>query len=199
MAEKNTASGSWAKTNLILVIAAFVIFIVLGSQLLTFSKFISTFTPFAVFIALLLVVVKLRSANYHKLKDEGDLDEILVYLTGRDIRRDFYIDCLAGLAVIMVPVINRNLALEDVIQAVGVMVIFYLWHRWLFRKKPGPVNAVSLDQLDRIMDEVAVYTMPVILLIFAFAVSRVDLIDFIQAAAVLLVLFFWHKLLFKTR
>lgn len=171
-------------------------YIVLGDRFAIFTE-IKTLVALAFFAVPLLIIIKLRRTTIKKLRKEDDLDEIITYLTTFDKIKDRIVTVFLPVFIVGLAVLDGYIDTADYFQAVVSFVVIFLWHSVLFKKKGTAAGLSYLTNLDKIKDEFVTFLLPIIIISIGVIDKNVDVIDFFQALIVFLIMYFWHKILFK--
>jgi hypothetical protein len=58
---------------------------------------------------------------------------------------------------------------------------------------------IFIDPIDRTKDEVVIFALPLVIIAIGLFNRDINVIDFAQALMVFLIMYFWHKMLFRGR
>jgi hypothetical protein len=147
-------------TFLFLISIFFLFYVVLGNRLEFFQELMRMLLPFSIFGLLFLVVFRIRIINIKKYKKEHTEDDIIVYFTPADRRKDLVVRFGLPFIILFIPAFDALLGLIDIFQALLIFIINMAWHRFLFRPRAGTGPIVNLTKIDRIKDELFIYLLP---------------------------------------
>lgn len=110
-------------------------FIIQGDRALHFGQFLQFLSPIALVAILLWLFFKWRSLKVPS-KDKNKYADIRLYLTYLDkLKFDIIMFALPILVITIAFVVQKQIYLVDLLQAVAVYFAFYFFQRWLFTKK----------------------------------------------------------------
>ncbi len=113
-----------------LIIIAIMPIIIIMIALLDISiNFNDIFQAILIFIIMLLWHIVL-------FKKKEDMNH-LVYITNLDIIKDEVVIFLMPVLIIAIALMKKNIDIIDIMQALFPFIIFYVWHKRLFRKSNG--------------------------------------------------------------
>lgn len=120
---------------LIAIISFFIVFFIVGDRFFAFSQFIKTLMPLAIFTLIFLIKIKLTRTKLKKRKHENNM-EITLYLTYFDkLKFDILIYSTPIIITGIAFTINKTITLTDIIQAIIVFLIMYIWQIILLKKE----------------------------------------------------------------
>lgn len=185
---------------LLLIIIFSIIYFIAGDRLESFGKFLHAFIPFSYFC--LIFILKFKAFNkkyqdYKYYKQERNLDEIIIYFTRFDLIRNIFFIILSSIFVILIAIYNQTVNLNDFIQSLLAFVVLLFSHILLFHRKKDAVVDTYATVLDKMIQELIIFILPVIIYLPAFGQNDSKIIDVVQSLSAFLIMYFWNKFLFK--
>lgn len=178
------------------VIAFFVFYIVLGDRFEMIVKIVQSYGPLLFFYLFFSFGFRFNRSRFKKFKTEFALDEILIYLSPQDILKDRLVIFLTSVFIVLLPYFSSTFNYVDILQGVLVFAYLYLAHFFIFRSKDNSAM-VTLNNYDKIKDQVAIYFLPFLMFAVALVISEVDKIDIFQSVSAFLFMMLWHFWIFK--
>ena len=110
-------------------------FIIQGDRALRLGQFLEFVSPIALVAVLFWVLAKWRNSQApHKEKDR--YADIKLYLTYLDkLKFDLVMFALPVLVITIAFIVQKQIFLVDLLQAIAVYFAFYFFQHWLFKKK----------------------------------------------------------------
>ncbi len=120
---------------IIFLIAFSLFFFILGDRFYLIYVFMRAVAPLAVYALFFLAVTEARRREMKKRKREERMDIVLLLDFWDKAKADFITFGLAT-AIFVIPFLTKGRPdIIDVFQASVVLVILFLWHRYLFSKE----------------------------------------------------------------
>jgi len=112
-----------------------IVYFTAGDRLAMFYKFMQALFPIVLFTIFFLVRVRVSREQVRKFTREKNLD-IILHLTYLDkLISDVLIYLLPILILGVAIIINKQITLVDVFQAVIAFLLMYFWQRMIFKKE----------------------------------------------------------------
>ncbi len=179
------------------LITFFIVYIIVGDRFNFFIVLFKSLAPLAFFGIPLLIIIKFRRESCKKYRKEDSLNEIILYLSKLDKLKDKAVIVSATLLIIVIAIIDRDINVIDVVQAIVFFIILFFWHLFLFKSRDELSGLSYITLFDKIKDEFVIFLMPIIIIAIALLSKEVDLIDFFQALVAFLIIFGWHWITFR--
>jgi hypothetical protein len=184
------------ETVLLIALTTFVIFyFIIGDRLYIAQRFINLILPLSVVAIPFILKIKLSRRQIRKFQNESAMDEVAVYPRLRYIDWDIRFAVLVPLMLVLIPFILSSLTTEDIVQAFLSGILMAVWHFHIFKDSAGR-GLPQLTRLDIIKDQIAIYLMPVLILIVPMLGANVDYIDAIQVIFFFVFMYIWRQLMF---
>jgi len=120
---------------LIIIVGLTIIYIIAGDNFLVFKQIMESLAPFGALGILFLVNFRFWREKSKKKEREGNL-EITLHLTFVDkLKSDVFIFSLPAVLMGIAFVANGKVGPADVLEALTVFIVGYLWEKWLFGKE----------------------------------------------------------------
>ena len=183
---------------LIALVSFCIFYFLIGDRFFIFGKFLESLVPLSIFSMILLLKFRFGRQSYHKFAKENNLDEIIKYITKLDKIKDIVVISFLPIFIIGSSFLISYISIINVVQAVLIFFTMFFWHRLLFKK--DNVRDISyLTNLDKLKDEVAIFFLPLIFLGLSITDGEIDLIEIFQGVAVFLIMYAWHRILFRSK
>lgn len=164
-------------------------------------KFLRSLIPLSFFGLMLAFRLKLNEKRRKKKEREGGL-EMELWLSYMDkAKSEFFLYSLP-ITILFIPMAFTMTAnILDILQALTVFVLAYLWQRILFIKR-GSFDregiSIKLKYSDKIKGDVLTFSLPLIVLLLpSIFLIPLDVCDIAQATTVFLISVFWQFFLFS--
>jgi hypothetical protein len=184
----------------LLFISIFVFFYFLqGNRLSNLSDIFAELSKFSLFGILFLIFFKKNAKKITGLRDREKNTgyyEIIKYLYKKDEIRDWIFLTLLPIVVLSIAYFFDSINKADIVQAFMVFYIMTITHKFFFKKK-NIEDRNFLTNSDKMVDEIVVYSLPMITYGIAIMFKTTNDIDLAQALVVLLMSYVWHKYYFK--
>ena len=120
---------------LIIVVGLTIVYFIAGDNFLVFKQIMESLVPFGCFGLLFLVNLRFWRQDAKKKEREGNL-EVTLHLTFVDkLKSDIFLFSLPVVLMGIAFAANGKVGLADVLEALMVFIIAYLWEKWLFSKE----------------------------------------------------------------
>ena len=178
--------------------AFFVYFFIIGGRIELAQELTKMTVAFGFFTILLVISYLRRKKMSRRIKDEIGTDEEITHINSRTKWLDRVVSVLLGLTVLFIASYNNSFDSIDVAQMLLVMIIHFGWHYYLFlsRKMPSFETVSALTYLDKMKDYTVLLFIPITILISPIFGRSFSSIDILQALAVFIAAYGWHKYLF---
>jgi hypothetical protein len=185
---------------LLVLIAFCVMFFTVGDRFFLFGKFLKIILPFSLFGIFFLIKFKMQRNTILKFSDEGVLNEIIGYFTEQDGFRDRIVLMLLPIMILAISFIDGNINFSDFIQAFSAFFYMLIWHKILFKARDDSPGIISLRNIDRVKDEIAIYLLPLLIISLGMFKTEVNImLDFFQGLASFLSMLGWHYIIFREK
>lgn len=119
----------------IILICLCIMFFVVGDRFEGFGQFMKALFPLAVFVIIFLIKLRMNRMRLKKRKRENNIG-IVLYITYFDkLIFDVLIYLLPIIIVGIAFIVNKQITLVDIFQAVAAFLLMYLWQKRLFKKE----------------------------------------------------------------
>jgi len=119
----------------VIIIGLTILYIIAGDNFENFKRFMETLVPFGCLAILFLINLKLWRLRVKKKEREGNL-EITLQLTYFDkLKSDFFVFFLPASVLLIAYFSNGRIISTDIIEALIVFILAFLWQKWLFSKE----------------------------------------------------------------
>jgi len=188
------------ETVLIILLVAFLLFyFILGDRMSFAGQIVKMLVPFSFFGVLFIFKLKISRRLLRKVKGSGSSGDVVIYFTNKDKFKDLGVIIIIFLLLLMIPwFIDKTLYIEDNIQIASIVVVLYLWHRYLFRNRVGDGIEMYLNKIGLVFDGIVNYLLPLIIVLISISFLNLDVIDIIQSLITFFIFFIWHKVLFNS-
>ena len=106
-----------------------------GDRLENFSRFLGLLAPFALIAGGYLLFKKFKKPEFRGQEEAREM-EFKLYLTHLDkLKGDMIMFSLPLVVLVIAVFIQNKLYFVDLVQALAVFLIFYLWQKWLYRHR----------------------------------------------------------------
>jgi hypothetical protein len=182
---------------LIGLISFVIIFFVAGDRMAYISIIMKAILPLLVFLVLFLFETKKVFHEIKKFKKENNLEEIIIYFTKEDILKDYIMISLVPLICFGLAAFDQSFDNYDTIQISLALAYLFIVHKILFQKQEQVSAVCCATRINKIIDEVLIYFLPMIMLCVTAVRMSTDIIDIAQATFAFLLFFYWRKYLFR--
>ena len=198
---ETSASGfffDFVETVLAIALGSFVLFyFVLGDRFFLAQQVVKTVMPVSIFLLMFIIKSKVNRRKIKKLQKEDKYDEIYVDLSLQDKRMDMGIIFVSSFFIIILPMlIDRIIYTEDIMQSSSFLLLLFLWHSYIFRKREHS-ESMYLNKNDKARDEMFVYIIPVVCMLAPVMNINVDIIDIIQAIIGFGMIYIWRMYMYR--
>ncbi|SRR6056297_503254 len=119
----------------IFIVSGTILYFIAGDNFEEFKIFLKSLSPIAVFVLILLILIKIKRRTFKKRSKEGNLD-LLLRLTYMDKIKADLIAFLTPVVILIIPLIKYGRIYSlDLIQALVCFIILMLWHKYIFGKE----------------------------------------------------------------
>jgi hypothetical protein len=119
----------------ILVVFGAIFYFISGDNFVTFRHVLESLAPFALLVLVFLINLKLWREKAKKKEREGNL-ELTLRLTFVDkLKSDVFLFLLPVVSLSISFMANKVIGTTDVLSALAIFIIAYLWQKWLFSKE----------------------------------------------------------------
>lgn len=186
----------------LIAISIFIFFYFMqGNRLMDASKFFSEMSKFSFFAILFLLFFKKNAKNALGLREtekKTDYFQIIKYLSRQDEIKDWiYLVSLPTIIMLLAYFFDKINKI-DIVQAVIIFYLMVVLHKLFFKKK-NIENRNFLTMSDKMVDEVAIYSLPMFVYGIAIIFKETNTIDFVQSIVVLSMSLIWHYFYFKPK
>ena len=178
---------------LLFLIIFCLIFFIVGNRLAVFTEFIKLLMPLAYFGIFFLVRLKFDREALRKRKKEGNLNEIIKYLTKLDKIKDLIIISILSIIILIIAMIDGYVDVFDILQAIIAFLTMFFWHLALIRKGKNINESMCITYFDKIKDEMVIFLLPIIIISIVLVNKNVNMVDFLQAFIPFLAIYVWHQ------
>ncbi len=112
-----------------------ILFFISGNNFGAFTAIMESLVPVSFFGILLLVKLKFNRVQLKKRKEEENTDITLKLSFTDKLKSDLFLYSLPILVLIVPFVIDQNVNFANVLQALLVFIVAYLWQRMIFKKE----------------------------------------------------------------
>lgn len=186
---------------LIGVVVFFIVFFIVGDRFEIFTNILRSLTPIAVFSVFFLFFYKRKRRQKKKktIDENGDLDEVLIYLKLKDKLKDLAIIATITVGNIILQLVFYEVATHDLIQIFIIFFIMILWNLYLLRANSQD-DYIGLTFKKIIDDEVVIFLLPLIFYTLGYISGKIpELMDIFQALILMVAMYIWHYILFKKK
>lgn len=179
----------------------FIYYFVLGDRLELAKEITKLAVTFGFFSVLLIINLIKSNKITKRIKNGTSGDEEIAHIDSRMKYLDRIVSVSLGLIMLSIPIYKDSLDFIDVIQAILITAIHYSWHFYLFtsRSMVGYSTISALTYLDKMKDYAVLLVIPIIVLILSILSHSFNNIDAVQALAVFIVAYSWHRYFFIFR
>ena len=182
---------------LIILIYFSLFYYILGNALGEFYGMLKFIAPLALFASPLVYIFRERRPQYKKLKKEDTLNEVINYIAHTDIILDRIIIITLPLILLGISIYNFYFGAVDLIQAFVVILILLGRHLMLFFKRENTERIMQITNFDKLKDEIVLFSLPLIIMSVGAGLRSINTIDYFQAVTAFVIMYVWHKYLFK--
>lgn len=184
-------------TFFIALIVFCIIFFIFGDRFKVFLDIMRSIAPLSFFAFMFLLFLKKKSKLIARFKEEGNFDEVILYLTRLDRLRDFFVILSIALVNLIFSYFMRSNCGDDFVQIFILFTVMILWSSWLLKKDArGDFIAITIKKISN--DEIFILLLPVISYITPYLTGgRVDMIDAYQSLIPLVIMYPWHYIFFQ--
>lgn len=182
---------------LIFLIYFSLFYYILGDALGEFNRILKLIAPLALFASPLVYIFRERRPQYKKFKKENTLNEVINYITRNDIILDRVIIITLPLIILGISIYDLHLQATDLIQAFVVFLIMLGRHLMFFFKRENIERIIQVTNFDKMKDEIIIFSLPLLVMSVGSALRSINKTDYFQAVTVFVVMYAWHKYLFK--
>lgn len=186
-------------SNFVFLIAVglFMLFyVVFGDRMDAFAEILKVLMFFSVFAFLFLLVSKINHTKIIKLIENEKNNEDIAYIDKTDILIDKIVALVLVVIIIGIALFDGEINTIDYVQAISSALVYFAWHRFLFKNKEGADMLIVLNEADKAKDEIVIFLIPVLILVPAVFSGVIDVVDNVQAVASFLIVAIWHYKLF---
>ncbi|MBU4216910.1 hypothetical protein L6270_03725 [Candidatus Parcubacteria bacterium] len=185
---------------LIVVVIFFITFFIVGDRFETFTAILKSLVPLAIFSIFFIFFFKhkrkLKKKNNINNDNNSDTNEIVVYVTVKEKRKDIAAVLLVAVVNAALPIAMGKFLRDDLIQVFFIFIAMTLWHLFLLRND-GNNNSIGLTLNKIINDEIIIFLFPIIFYTLSYTTGKTpDTVDIFQSL-ILLSMYPWHYKLFK--
>jgi hypothetical protein len=119
----------------IIIIGLSILYFISGDNFENFRRILQSLVPLAILAVIFLVNLKLWREKAKKKEREGNLDLTLQLTFSDKLKSDVFLFLLPAAALSVAFVANHKVSLTDILEALAVFIIAYLWQKWLFGKE----------------------------------------------------------------
>jgi hypothetical protein len=119
----------------ILIVFGAVFYFIAGDNFVNFRHFLESLAPLAVLVLFFLINLRLWQEKAKKKEREGNLDITLRLSFTDKLKSDIFLFSLPAASLLIAFIANRAVGTSDVLSALAVFLIAYLWQKWLFSKE----------------------------------------------------------------
>jgi hypothetical protein len=119
----------------IIIIGLAILYFIAGDNFENFRRILESLAPLAVLAVIFLINLKLWREKAKKKEREGNLELTLQLSFIDKLKSDIFLFILPAAVLGVAFVINKKVGPTDVLEALVVFVVAYLWQKWLFGKE----------------------------------------------------------------
>ncbi|MDD4902547.1 MAG: hypothetical protein PHE24_05430 [Patescibacteria group bacterium] len=119
----------------IIIIGLTILYFISGDNFANFRRILESLAPLAVLAIIFLVNLKLWRVQAKKKEREGNMDLTLQLAFTDKLKSDMFLFLLPAVVLSIAFIINKKVGTIDVLEALAVFVIAFLWQKWLFSKE----------------------------------------------------------------
>ncbi|MDD5527396.1 MAG: hypothetical protein PHO56_00245 [Patescibacteria group bacterium] len=119
----------------ILIIGLSIIYFIAGDNFENFRRILEALVPLAVLALIFLINLKLWREKAKKKEREGNLGLTLQLTFSDKLKSDIFLFLLPAAVLLTAFIANKKVGLADILGALAVFIIAYLWQKWLFGKE----------------------------------------------------------------
>lgn len=172
-----------------------------GNHLYQATEFFTELSKFSLFALLFLIIFKKNAKKAFIIKSEekkSDYFQIIKYLMRKDEITDWMYIFILPIIILLLAYFLSDVDKIDWLQAFVVFYIAAMVHKF-FLKKKNEENRNFLTNADKLIDEIMIYSLPLVIYTLAMIAKDTNKVDFVQAITVLLISYVWHYFFFKPR
>lgn len=183
-----------------LAIVIFVIvYFIVGNRIYMVAEILRSLVPFSVFGIIFLFKCRKAKKDYIEAKEENNSEEQFIYLNRSDWIKNFLINILSAVLVLIIAIIDKSIDIIDCAQILFTFSYLTALEVYLFRKRDNIVIEMYIDYIDKIVYLMAIYFLPIFVYGLAFVKPVPNMIDVAQAVLAFLPPFIWNNLLLKQK
>lgn len=180
---------------LIVIIILCLIFFVVGDRFETFTVILKSMMPLAFFASIFIFFLKRKRKQ--KLKKGDNLDEVVIFLTKADKRKDIVVIILLFLVIFTLSYLSSDFLISDVVQVLFIFLVMASWHYILF-KKNSYENHISITVKKILNDEIIISLLPIMFYVpMYFFGTYPNIKDVFQSLILFIVMYSWHYIFFE--
>jgi hypothetical protein len=179
----------------LLIFAFFFVYFIVGDRVAQAENIVKALMPFTAYSIIFLVKLRVSRRELKGFKKQNTENEIVLYLTKKDIRKDLAVVILLPIVIIALTIIDRYIDPIDVIQAILVFLVMFSWHWFKLRARAKDISSPGLRRGDLVRDEIVIFSLPFVVLLIPVLQFNVNLIDLLQAVLPLMIMYLWRKLM----
>jgi len=117
------------------IIGLAILYFIAGNNFENFRRVLEALAPLAVLVMIFLVNLKLWREKAKKKEREGNLDLTLQLTFVDKLKSDIFLFLLPAAVLLVAFIVNQRVGLVDILEALAVFIVAYLWQKWLFGKE----------------------------------------------------------------
>lgn len=172
-----------------------------GDRIQNAGNFFEAMSKFSFFGIFFFAFAKKNSKKISHLKKEEkkrSYFELIKYLSYKDEIKDWIYLISLPIIIIFSAHLFNSVDKIDLIQAFLVFYVMAILHKYIFNKKK--YNSRNfLTNADKMIDEIAVYSLPMIIMGISIIFKSYNNFDFIQSLIILIESLIWHYFLFMPK
>jgi hypothetical protein len=125
----------------LLIFAFFFVYFIVGDRVAQAENIVKALMPFTAYSIIFLVKLRVSRRELKGFKKQNTENEIVLYLTKKDIRKDLAVVILLPIVIIALTIIDRYIDPIDVIQAILVFLVMFSWHWFKLRARAKDISS----------------------------------------------------------
>lgn len=180
-----------------LLIIFFIYIVIYKRDMDLVKAIVGVIAPIAIFAALFMGKIKRAKDEYRFVDRKAGLDEIVFYITNKDIRTDEVMIAVSAGMIYLLAAIFSDIGLGDLLQIIFFLIVMMPWHYYFFIKKNEEFGYAAITRLKMLNDEIIIFLIPLYLLLPAFMVNQIETIDVSQMFVPFFLMYAWRRILYS--
>jgi len=179
------------------IVSFFIVYFIAGDRFFNFVEFLKSLVPLGCFLSIFLIKFNFNNLIIRKTRRESGGDRIITYFSEKDKFIDLIIIACLSIFFLILDLWKDASLFSVIFKNSFFILIMSVWHRVIFRIRNDRFMYITF--LEKEYDEIFIFVLSLAVLLMFFMVDGVGVAGYIKVFAMFIVVYFWHKILFKEK